>query len=1490
MTSVEGKCAVRSSALQAGSIKKKTLFEETGLGAFHRFFDDCMETARSDDGGDGGPPRKRQKRDQSENVTAFDPRTTTAGIPIARLGLQLTSESLSSEGKWASASGAGSSEDIEAAIVDVADASGVVKVTIASPPSVNKSMQLVFELPDLADRGCIDMLQNIAYLERRTKSRKKGVAYPDCRLIRLHGPGDTRFRLEGSIMWVDGESGFGPLAIQDTDVGLLMQSYPYHDSAEAWNPRLRGVWEWTPQDFYESVYAPTVDTVLPEILNEDILATKLYPFQKRAVAWMLQRENPIQQEVRMSFTKVRDANGKDCYFSHLEGAMCLPQNPSLRSHEPKGGILAEEMGLGKTCELIALICLNRRKEGLPFSETGQPLIPSRATLIVTPETILQQWMDELQKHAPWLKVLRYTGISNVAKFKKHEKKLLADFADMDVVITTYPVLSKEVHFAVDPPERNLRRRETQHKRARSPLVRMHWWRVCLDEAQMVESGVSAAAKVAVLLPRENAWAVTGTPLKKDVADLLGLLIFLRYTPFCDSVTLWNRLIFQHKDAFKELFGRIALRHTKDMIRHELRLPPQRRVVLTMPFTTIEEQNYKNLFEEMCAEVGCAPDGSPAYDNWSPESSNTIERMRSWLVRLRQTCLHPQVGGRNKKALGRGNGPLRTVAEVLAVMIDQNETAIRVESRVAIGLQLLQAHIIANAKDDDWRAEHALEVYKDALREAEGAVAQCRADLAGLRQGNQAVNEEEPEEEGSVMRSRAALHSALQMQHACAFFVGTAYFQIKSNESITPPESDSFRELEEQETAFYDTAKTIRKELLRDSATKAERLMEKVEDHMKMRLPDSVLSQIDMDGGIESRRILTKAEDLADILDGQAVLLNEWKAKVIELLLKPLVDEDEGVETTGDEYEDSTKQQDTLYAYIDAFRAVVADRGTCITGQGAPLIDHEMNMLVRDAKEEKGHAPELVLKLLARRSNIKQQPDELVSLRGLTHEARGLETMLEMQDRSTRAAAELAIVQKQIKALGKIRADETKTMAELEKALEHFRACMNQRLEFYRQLQYISDTVAPYKEVMDEMIDEVALNGAKTKLEEKNKVLAQLKTKHRFLVHLRDESSSSEAERICVICQCPFEQGVLTICGHQYCKECIRHWWSQHKTCPVCKRRLTTADFHNVTYKPQELRGQEEASDSSSSSSPNRSEKSLKHSSSLYSDIGTEILNQIKSIDLKGSYGTKIDTLSRHILWLREHDAGAKAIVFSQYREFLDVLSTAFKQFGIGFSRMGTAGAINRFKQDASVEVFLLDAKTDSSGLNLVNAQYVFLAEPLINTAIELQAIARVHRIGQQRPTTVYMYLTSDTVEEAIYEISVTRRLAHMQKSRHASASGKSQSTTPVPGEEAIDAANSLEMQQAPLSKLLTQGKGGGEMVAQHDLWGCLFGKTSVARKVAGADVSEGLQTEVGRHLRGEAAVERRDNASNGLQAAVEGHSGDEAVVAGHERCGRHLMR
>lgn len=425
--------------------------------------------------------------------------------------------------------------------------------------------------------------------------------------------------------------------------------------------------------------------------------------------------------------------------------------------------------------------------------------------------------------------------------------------------------------------------------------------------------------------------------------------------------------------------------------------------------------------------------------------------------------------------------------------------------------------------------------------------------------------------------------------------------------------------------------------------------------------------------------------------------------------------------------------------------------------------------------------------------------------------------------------------------------------------------MNYRLEYYRALQKISDTVAPFEEdAVGKPLDHGRFDQMLIEEERRSHKLSNQLAKKRYLQHLKAESTSESLGRICIICQSDFELGTLTVCGHQFCKECIQLWYATHKNCPVCKKHLRGTDFWDVTYKPQGLAIQEEPTIPVPTSSPGaRHSPERSNNMSIYSDVSANTLNEIKRIDLDGSsFGSKVDTICRHILWLRDHDPGSKAIIFSQYREFLEVLGRAFKQSGIAWTRFDEKNGIEKFKSDPAIECFLLDAKAQSAGLNLVVANHVFLCEPLINTAIELQAIARVHRIGQQRATTVWMYLVADTVEETIYEISVDRRLEHMKgknkiTKKKVQDGSRSGTTTPswVFEDKQIEAANTLELQAVDLGKLLS-GKSGGEHVGDTDLWQCLFRRPRSQKTGMAQEAANRADGEVGKFLRAEAASGR----------------------------------
>ena len=270
---------------------------------------------------------------------------------------------------------------------------------------------------------------------------------------------------------------------------------------------------WSPRDFYDNVHVPKSDDAAPNVPSIDQLQCELYPFQKRTVQWLLWREGAVGAHLEPSkhlselphgFVRTTDGDGRLCLVSHFWGlATTDEQVPVYMSCELKGGILAEEMGLGKTVELIALMQLHKRG---PNKQSPSPKNFPRcsATLIITPPAILQQWKNELQSLAPCLTVFAYEGLRLEAGKSNHEE-LISRCTEHDVVLTTYNILAKEIHYA-ETPDRSLRHEKKYVKRL-SPLTQIQWWRVVLDEAQMVESGVSNAAKVAKLIPRDIAWYV-----------------------------------------------------------------------------------------------------------------------------------------------------------------------------------------------------------------------------------------------------------------------------------------------------------------------------------------------------------------------------------------------------------------------------------------------------------------------------------------------------------------------------------------------------------------------------------------------------------------------------------------------------------------------------------------------------------------------------------------------------------------------------------------------------------------------------------------------------------------------------------------------------------------------------------------------------------------------------------------------------------------------
>ena len=124
--------------------------------------------------------------------------------------------------------------------------------------------------------------------------------------------------------------------------------------------------------------------------------------------------------------------------------------------------------------------------------------------------------------------------------------------------------------------------------------------------------------------------------------------------------------------------------------------------------------------------------------------------------------------------------------------------------------------------------------------------------------------------------------------------------------------------------------------------------------------------------------------------------------------------------------------------------------------------------------------------------------------------------------------------------------------------------------------------------------------------------------------------------------------------------------------------------------------------------------------------------------------------------------GRKALVFSQFTSLLALLRERLDAEGVVYEYLDGATVdrgqrVARFQQDPSCPLFLISLKAGGYGLNLTAAEYVFLLDPWWNPAVEMQAIDRTHRIGQDKPVFAYRLVARQTVEERILELQARKR-------------------------------------------------------------------------------------------------------------------------------------
>ncbi|KAI9157912.1 DNA repair protein RAD5B [Paramyrothecium foliicola] len=303
------------------------------------------------------------------------------------------------------------------------------------------------------------------------------------------------------------------------------------------------------------------------------LKTKLLPHQEKGLSFMLERESgDIPDEFRL--WKPAVVYGNEVYVHKI-----TKMRSAIRPNERGGGILADEMGMGKTLSMLALI-LKTIEDGHTWAENenAEDLMHEKiqqhahSTLIVCPSAwLINEWMNEIQLHlGNAVTCIKYHGTGRQRNVTK--------LCEVDIVLTTYKTLATDTAST---------RKDTLH--------RINWFRVVLDEAHMIRRTATTFHRACAGLSARSRWCLTGTPIQNGLEDIGALFVFLRAEPF-HSLAQFRRFIvapfLEREPIVMErlvmLYDSLVIQRSKDL----LDLPGQEEQTKELQFSPDEKLLYE----------------------------------------------------------------------------------------------------------------------------------------------------------------------------------------------------------------------------------------------------------------------------------------------------------------------------------------------------------------------------------------------------------------------------------------------------------------------------------------------------------------------------------------------------------------------------------------------------------------------------------------------------------------------------------------------------------------------------------------------------------------------------------------------------------------------------------------------------------------------------------------------------------------------------------
>ncbi|OHE92071.1 SNF2 family domain-containing protein [Colletotrichum orchidophilum] len=321
------------------------------------------------------------------------------------------------------------------------------------------------------------------------------------------------------------------------------------------------------------VYDSTERRQFNRELGDKRLKNDLLDHQQEALAFMLERESgdiPLSYRLWNPVT----VEGQEWYRHKITNVKQM-----TKPDERGGGILADEMGMGKSLSILSLV-VKTLDDGRTWavgedesSEKNKDLHYSGSTLVVVSSALLiYNWIDEIEKHVDGsLKYVKYHG--------PNREKDIDKIKGSDVVVTTYNTLSAEF------------------EKKSSILHKIGWYRIVLDEAHIIRRPATTFYHSCTRLYARSRWCLTGTPIQNKLADIGALFAFIRATPFDNPATFRRYIevpfdqsvdnLQKVKERLITLLESLCLRRTKNI----LHLPGLSERVIELDFSPEEREQY-----------------------------------------------------------------------------------------------------------------------------------------------------------------------------------------------------------------------------------------------------------------------------------------------------------------------------------------------------------------------------------------------------------------------------------------------------------------------------------------------------------------------------------------------------------------------------------------------------------------------------------------------------------------------------------------------------------------------------------------------------------------------------------------------------------------------------------------------------------------------------------------------------------------------------------